>query len=129
MSHKQGLVPFLLVTEPAGSLRKGFRFASNSAVSMSGMTVSYALPTASVIFVCLSVSFALPTFPLLFSTIHFVEYVLPTVVFVVASRTADAMGGVGRGGEIEGAVEMVARSVGQLGPRSRESKHILKFKA
>ena len=56
------------------------------------MTVSYALPTASVIFVCLSVSFALPTFPLLFSTIHFVEYVLPTVVFVVASRTADAMG-------------------------------------
>ena len=32
-----------------------------------------------------------------------------------------------RRGEIEGAVEMVACSVGQLGPRSRESSHILKF--
>ena len=50
------------------------------------------------------------------------EYVLPTVVFVVASRTADVMGGVGSG-EIEGAAEMVARSAGQLGPVACERAH------
>ena len=44
------------------------------------------------------------------------------MVFVVASRSADVMGGVGSG-EIEGAAEMVARSVGQLGPVAYEFAH------
>ena len=44
------------------------------------------------------------------------------MIFVVASRTADVMGGVGSGG-IEGAAEMVARSVGQLGPVAYEHTH------